>query len=88
MFDRNVIAYHPGLTCKAVQIVLRLEETLRRCNLFGKDKMLVVRTDNGPPLVLKAFEDALIKYKMVHERISVATPNMNTHIEASLYPRS
>ena len=82
MFDRNVIAYQLGLTCKATQIVLKLEETLKSRTLLGKDKIPVVRTDNGPQFVSKVFEDALKKYNIVCERIPVATPNMNAHIEA------
>lgn len=82
VFDRNIIAYHLGLTCKTKQIILALEEALQKRNLVDKSEMLVIRTDNGPQFVSKAFAKALKKRNMVHERIPVATPNMNAHIEA------
>lgn len=82
VFDRSIIAYHLGLACKADQIVVALEGALKKRNLLEKDKKPVIRTDNGLQFISKVFAKAMKKYNMVLERIPVATPNMNAHIEA------
>lgn len=80
--DRSIVAYHLGLTCKAEQVVLILEEALKKRDLMGCQNKPVIRTDNGPQFVSEKFEKACEKYGMTHERIPVRTPNMNAHIES------
>jgi putative transposase len=50
--------------------------------LFGKETLPMIRTDNGPQFVSHVFEETCLKLQVEHERIPPKTPNKNAHIEA------
>lgn len=82
VFDRCVIDYHLGLSCTAMDAVRVLRNSIKARGLTPGGPLPKVRTDNGPQLVAKKFEEACDELGLVHERIPTKTPNMNAHIEA------
>ncbi|AZR73000.1 integrase [Anoxybacter fermentans] len=82
VFDRSIINYHLGLSCKAKDACKVLKNALRkRCIVKGMD-MPKVRTDNGPQFISHKFNSLCKELGIEYERIPVKTPNMNAHIEA------
>ncbi|OYD06075.1 IS3 family transposase [Paludifilum halophilum] len=81
VFDRSVVAYHMGPACTSGDAAATLRRALWRRELTTGDK-LVIRTDNGPQFVARAFGDAIEDLGCEHERIPPKTPNKNAHIEA------
>ena len=57
VFDRNVISYHLGLSCKAKDACRVLKEALAKRQLTRGMQLPIIRTDNGPQFVSKAFGD-------------------------------
>ena len=82
VYDRNVVEYHMGLSCKAEDIVIILKRALMKRGLYDKDNNLVIRTDNGPQFISHKFGDACKELNIEHERIPFKTPNKNAHIES------
>ncbi len=84
VMDREVISYHLGLSCTAKDAVSVLKQALRKRNLDVEktSRLPVVRTDNGPQFIAKAFARACEELRLDHQRIPVKTPNMNAHIES------
>jgi len=82
VYDRSIVAYHIGLSCEATDVVWTLQQALLKRQLFAVPTKPVVRSDNGPQFVSKAFELACENFGIEHERIPPRTPNMNAHIES------
>jgi putative transposase len=82
VFDRSVVAYHIGLSCKAEDVVRTLQQALFRRQCFDAEEKPIVRTDNGPQYVSHLFQDTCEAWGIEHERIPSKTPNMNAHIES------
>lgn len=82
MYDRSIVAYHIGLHCEASDVVWTLQQALLKRQLFDAPSKPIVRTDNGPQFVSKAFEMACESFGVEYERIPPRTPNMNAHIES------
>ena len=82
VFDRRVVDYHVGLTCKATELVMTLEGALRKA---GKDVVdLMIRSDNGPQMTSNVLRRHLetLEAELSHEFIPPATPNKNAHVES------
>ena len=82
VFDKNVISYHLGQSCKAVDACRILKDALAKRKLTKGMDLPVIRTDNGPQFVSKLFGDTCKSLGLKHQRIPVKTPNMNAHIES------
>ena len=83
VFDRNIIDYHLGLSCKAEDATRVLKNALSKRKLTkGMDNLPIIRTDNGPQFVSNLFGDTCKQLGLKHQRIPVKTPNMNAHIES------
>jgi putative transposase len=82
VFDRNVIAYHLGLTCTGSDACRVLREACRKRRIPSGASMPIVRTDNGPQFISNVFEALCQAEGITHERIPARTPNLNAHIEA------
>lgn len=82
VFDREVIEYHLGLSCKADDAIRIVKNALIKRGLFGSVNLPKVRTDNGPQFIANNFQDFCQKRNIIHERIPVASPNFNAHIES------
>ena len=78
VFDRSIIEYHLGLSCKAKDAVRVLKNSLSKRGLA----LPKIRTDNGPQFTSNLFEEVVEELGVIHERIPVKTPNMNAHIES------
>ncbi len=79
VYDRSVIDYHLGLSCKSTDAIRVLKTALAK---RSPESMPVIRTDNGPQFTAKAFMKACDKLRIEHELIPPRTPNLNAHIEA------
>ncbi|MPM43285.1 IS3 family transposase ISHahy4 [bioreactor metagenome] len=82
VFDRSIIDYHIGLSCKASDACNVLRNSLRKRNICGNSILPKIRTDNGPQFIAKEFEEFCNSSGLIHQRIPVKTPNMNAHIES------
>jgi putative transposase len=82
VFDREVIDYHIGRSCEARHAVELLQRCLWKRKLFEGNQRPVIRTDNGPQFISRAFAEACERFETEHERIPPKTPNKNAHIES------
>lgn len=82
VYDRSVIDYYMGLSCKASDAVSVLKAALWRRRLCDTTEKPVIRSDNGPQFVARIFSEACVAMGVEHERIPNHTPNKNAHIEA------
>jgi len=83
VYDRSIISYHLGLSCKAKDACRVLKRALNKRKLTkGMDNLPVIRTDNGPQFIAKQFQKTCSNLGIEHQRIPVKTPNMNAHIES------
>ncbi|MFC7747635.1 IS3 family transposase, partial [Lentibacillus kimchii] len=82
VYDRSIIAYHMGRSCRATDAVRTLKNALWQRDLLEADTQPIIRSDNGPQYVAKAFEAACETLGCEHERIPPKTPNKNAHIES------
>lgn len=82
VYDRSVIAFHIGLTAKAVDASRVLKEAFLIRGLNPDDHNVSVRTDNGPQFVSAKFQEACKRLKIIHERIPNNTPNLTAFIES------
>ena len=83
VFDRNIISYHLGLSCKAKDAARVLKTALAKRQLTkGMKNLPTIRIDNGPQFISKLFGDTCMQLGLKHQRIPVKTPNMNTHIKS------
>lgn len=82
VFDRTIIDYHLGLSCKSKDAVRILKNSLAKRDLGKGMALPKIRTDNGPQFTSSLFEEAVREPGVLHERIPVKTPNKNAHIES------
>ncbi|WP_341349031.1 integrase core domain-containing protein [Sulfobacillus thermosulfidooxidans] len=82
VFDRCILAYHLGSHCTAVQALGALEGAVRARQADWGNHVPVIRTDNGPQFVAQRWATGCQVLGITHERIPVATPNKNAHIES------
>lgn len=81
VFDRCIIDYHIGYSCKANEIAFLLQRAVKKRKEVIP-KRLWIRSDNGSQFTSKAFKKMCKKLEINHERIPNATPNKNAHIES------
>lgn len=82
VFDRSIVAYHRGKACSKQDIKRITQKALFKRKVFGQEHALVIRTDNGPQFISKAFYDFCVEMGIEHERIPNKTPNKNAFIES------
>lgn len=82
VYDRMITDYYIGLCCDGHHASQLLKRALWKRKLTFKDNRPVIRTDNGPQFISKAFESACDSCQVEHERIPPKTPNKNAHIES------
>ncbi|SDR89491.1 putative transposase [Paenibacillaceae bacterium GAS479] len=81
VFDRSIVGYYTGSSCEAKH-VCDMVRTALNLRLMPGQQTPVIRTDNGPQFVSKAFGELAEELIFVHERIPPKTPNMNAYIES------
>ncbi|GIO16889.1 integrase [Cohnella xylanilytica] len=81
VFDRSIVGYHIGASCDAKHVCEAVRAALRSRISPDQDKP-IIRTDNGPQFVSKAFGELCEAEGLIHERIPPKTPNMNAYIES------
>lgn len=82
VFDRKIVAYHRGKSCQTTDILATLQKALLERGIHKQTNPLVIRTDNGPQFVSKAFHAFCQQMNVEHERIPTRTPNKNAYIES------
>ncbi|NEZ02519.1 IS3 family transposase [Bacillus shackletonii] len=86
VFDRCIVGYYRGSTCKAENINTMLQEAIIRRQVHlpqdEKEYSIIIRTDNGPQFVSKDFGEFCELHKIYHERIPPKSPNLNAYIES------
>lgn len=81
VFDRNLVGHYRGKTCNAQDIIKATQKAMLKREVHKQSEPLVIRTDNGPQFVSKAFS-AFAESNFEHERIPNRTPNMNAYVES------
>jgi putative transposase len=81
VYDRSIVGYHIGTNCEAKHVSEVVMTALRSRIIPGTTKP-IIRTDNGPQFVSKAFGELCEAEVITHERIPPKTPNMNAYIES------
>lgn len=82
VFDRRVVGYHIGHTCKGSEAAATLTICLQKERGMDPECKPVIRSDNGTQLIGYDFEMTCNQLGLLHERIPVRTPNKNAHIES------
>jgi putative transposase len=86
VFDRSIVAYYKGSRCQATDITKVLKTALLRRQVYlpkRKEELgLIIRTDNGPQFLSKAFGEFCELTGVYHERIPPKSPNLNAFIES------
>jgi putative transposase len=82
VFDRNAVAHHRGKACSTQDLLRTLRKGLLKRHIHGHAQLLIIRTDNGPQFISKAFHAFCEEAGIEHERIPPHTPNKNAHIES------
>lgn len=81
VFDRSIVGYYTGSSCNAESICAMVRQALQeRVDPAGNKP--IIRTDNGPQFLSKAFGELAEELEFEHERIPPKTPNMNAYIES------
>lgn len=83
VFDRNLVGHYRGKTCRAIDIIKTVQKALFKRGVLNQEHPLVIRTDNGPQFVSKAFSEFIVAHTNIeHERIPNQMPNMNAYVES------
>lgn len=82
VFDRTLVGHYRGKRCDAQDIVRLTQKALLKRNALNQAQPLVIRTDNGPQFISKAFSEFVAQVNIEHERIPNKTPNMNAYVES------
>ncbi|MEK4509542.1 IS3 family transposase [Paenibacillus anaericanus] len=82
VFDRNIVAHHRGKVCSTQDILRTVQKALLKRRIHEQEHKLVIRTDNGPQFISKAFYTFCEQTGIEHERIPNQTPNKNAFIES------
>jgi putative transposase len=81
VYDRTLVGYHIGTNCEAKHVCEAVKTAIQSRVKFG-EAAPIIRTDNGPQFVSKAFGELCETEGITHERIPPKTPNMNAYIES------
>jgi len=76
------VAYHRGKACSTSDILQVVQKAILKRNIHEQAHKLVIRTDNGPQFISKAFYAYCEQADVEHERIPNRTPNKNAYIES------
>lgn len=82
VFDRAIVAHHRGKACSTSDIERTVQKAILKRKIHDQAHKLVIRTDNGPQFVSKAFYALCERMGIEHERIPNHTPNKNAFIES------
>lgn len=82
VFDRSIVAYHKGKSCSTNDILNTVQKALLKRKVHVQTQQLVIRTDNGPQFISKAFHAFCEQMNVEHERTPNRTPNKNAYIES------
>jgi putative transposase len=82
VFDRAIVAHHRGKVCSAQDVIRTVNKALLKRDIYKQTNQLVIRTDNGPQFISKAFYACSMEAGFEHERIPNHTPNNNAFIES------
>jgi len=82
VFDRRIVAHHRGKACDTQSILNTLRQAMVTRRIPKTEPKLVIRTDNGPQFISKAFYNFCEEAGLEHERTPVRTPNKNAFIES------
>lgn len=80
VFDKTVVGYHIGLSCKARDLKFVINEAIKARGVNVED--LVIRSDNGPQMTSNQFNEYVLSIGLEHEFIPVRCPNKNAFIES------
>lgn len=82
VFDRAIVAHHRGKACSTNDVLRTLQKAILKRGVNEQAQKLVIRTDNGPQFISKAFYAFCEQAGIEHERIPNRTPNKNAFIES------
>lgn len=83
VFDRSIVGFELSLSANAESANKALFKALyARKIIKNTNETLILRTDNGSQFIALKFEEVCIGENIIHERIPVASPNFNAHIES------
>ncbi len=80
-YDRELIGYRFGLTCRTDDLLGALDEALLYRSAEGPAPGLALRTDNGPQMTSRRFRGALAACDIAHERTGYNNPDGDAYIE-------
>jgi putative transposase len=80
--DRGIVGHYQGRSCDTKDIIQMVRKALLKRGVFSSEQQLVIRTDNGPQFISKAFHAFSQEMGFEHERIPNRTPNKNAYIES------
>lgn len=80
VFNREVVNYHIGYSCKAKDLLITFKEAIIK-HSPNLDE-LVTRSDNGPQMTSNMFYKYINDIGLEHEFIPVKCPNKNAFIES------
>ncbi|WP_409254397.1 IS3 family transposase [Bacillus sp. SCS-153A] len=86
VFDRCIVGYYKGSSCKAKDITGMLHEAILRRRIHlpkgETNSTVIIRTDNGPQFLSHDFGEFCLHHGIYHERIPPKSPNLNAFIES------
>ncbi|MED4019148.1 IS3 family transposase [Sutcliffiella cohnii] len=86
VFDRSIVGYYRGTSCKAENIKDMLQKAMfkRQVHMPNEENeySIIIRSDNGPQFVSHTFGEFCSFNKIYHERIPPKSPNLNAYIES------
>jgi len=87
VFDRSIVGYFRGSSCKAKDITNMLKDAFKKRNVRIPENVndhfsVIIRTDNGPQFLSKKFGEFCVDFNVYHERIPPKSPNLNAYIES------
>ncbi|WP_425262802.1 DDE-type integrase/transposase/recombinase, partial [Paenibacillus thermotolerans] len=77
-----MVAYHRGKSCNTNDVLRTVQKALLKRKVHTQTQQLVIRTDNGPQFISKAFHAFCEQMRVEHERIPNHSPNKNAYIES------
>ena len=81
VFNRKLVNFHIGLTCKAIDLKYTFNEALKKENITD-NKSLTIRSDNGPQMTSNMFREYIETLELEHEFIPPGEYNKNAHVES------
>lgn len=80
VFNREIVNYHIGYSCKAKDLRVTFKEAIDKHNPNLDD--LAIRSDNGPQMTSFMFYQYVEEMGLEHEFIPIKCPNKNAYIES------